>query len=198
LGRSSAVNSGLHLAQSLTEAAGKPEADRIEPHGVPPWDWPESRPGSPVSQNEAGSRSKETALTGPWEFGGREAPSHQDSHQHNGASDIFSIARAAGPETLPAKPSAFEVTLSSRPKKADSDLFFTAVLPTDENGVESQPHSGENAEAIEYFEAGLVFLQRNELKNALSQFESALRLDPQNRLCRANIQRIREKLSRDE
>jgi hypothetical protein len=49
-------------------------------------------------------------------------------------------------------------------------------------------------EAMEYFEKGLAYLQRRSYKEALHQFQIALKLDPDNRLCRANIQRIKKVL----
>ncbi len=51
--------------------------------------------------------------------------------------------------------------------------------------------------AVEYFEKGLAYLQRRAYKEALRQFEITLKLDPNNRLCRANIHRIRKLLKND-
>ena len=49
-----------------------------------------------------------------------------------------------------------------------------------------------NQKAIEYFENGLALLKRRSYNAALTQFEKSLGLNPKNRLCRANIQRIRK------
>jgi hypothetical protein len=49
-----------------------------------------------------------------------------------------------------------------------------------------------NQKAIKYFEIGLALLKQRSYKAALTQFEKSLGLNPQNRLCRANIQRIRK------
>ena len=83
------------------------------------------------------------------------------------------------------------------PDDGKAELVFTEVLTTDDIAGPSRPLSQEQAKAIEHFEQGLELLQRNLLEDALQRFGAALRLDPQNRLCRANIQRIREKLKRD-
>ena len=83
-------------------------------------------------------------------------------------------------------------------KQADAGLPFLAALQPDGSGSQEDPHPQENIEAIEHFEEGLELLRRNAFKEALHQFEMALELDPQNRLCRANIQRIQEKLTPDE
>jgi hypothetical protein len=48
-----------------------------------------------------------------------------------------------------------------------------------------------NARGIEHFEMGLAALRSKLYKEALVQFELAGELDPGNRLCRANIQRIK-------
>jgi hypothetical protein len=51
--------------------------------------------------------------------------------------------------------------------------------------------------ATDYFEKGLAFLKRHSYLEALRHFRLSLALDPNNRLCRANIQRIQKILKGD-
>jgi hypothetical protein len=133
----------------------------------------------------------EAVPAGIWEQSGR----RPDSHRHDLSSDIFSIAKSVDTDPPDAQSSAFAAALEPGPQYSDADLLFSDVTAPEETSATPQPLSREQTQAIEHFESGLAFLQRSAFEDALRQFEIALQLDPQNRLCRANIQRIRDKLN---
>jgi len=102
-----------------------------------------------------------------------------------------------------------DISRINNPKQIDSNQAFGTPFPSGrskaffKNNNESiYSDSNENIglsdeKILEYFERGLAFLKRRSYKEALHQFERALELDPQNRLCRANIKRIRKILYDD-
>lgn len=111
-----------------------------------------------------------------------------DGKKRNPRSDIFRINKPkhSGPHQVFDKP-----LLSGQPstftiKRDGSDLPEFDHLEVNTNAGFS------NQKAIKYFEIGLALLKQRSYKAALTQFEKSLGLNPQNRLCRANIQRIRK------
>jgi hypothetical protein len=115
----------------------------------------------------------------------------------NGSADIFTIGMPERKKND--DPSgAFAAVRKSNPARSDTDFQFAAALQPDRSTGDEVPRPRENSEAIGHFEKGVALLQHSAFKEALQHFEMALELDPQNRLCRANIQRIQEKLAPDE
>ena len=107
-----------------------------------------------------------------------------DGKKHNQRSDIFRINK---PKQSDQK-QVFDTSLSA-PRA--STLFINQKAP----GLPESDNLYEKA--IEYFENGLALLKHRYYQEALTQFEKSLGLNPQNRLCRANIQRIRKLLEKN-
>ena len=55
--------------------------------------------------------------------------------------------------------------------------------------------SPEAAQAIELFEQGMSALQRKDYEEALRLFELSIERNPENRVCRANLQRVKKILA---
>jgi tetratricopeptide (TPR) repeat protein len=64
-----------------------------------------------------------------------------------------------------------------------------------EKAAGQAPAGSGNTEAVEQFEKGLAAVRKGDYQEALAAFEAALALDPKNRACRANIQRIKKVLA---
>jgi hypothetical protein len=78
-------------------------------------------------------------------------------------------------------------------KKAGTAGFPGTAGTSEEDNEQVDPPL--NAKGLEHFENGLAALQDKLYAEALVQFELASDLDPNNRLCKANIQRIKKILN---
>lgn len=125
-----------------------------------------------------------------------------DSHLQNtiaAEKRIFEFKTNSYSQKRKQNPDIFRV---NNPKRIDSGQAFDTPFPSGRSkaffkGKNESIYSESNEKTLEYFEKGLSFLKRRFYKEALHQFEKALELDPQNRLCRANIKRIRKILFDD-
>ncbi len=111
-------------------------------------------------------------------------PKGSDTAVQESRVDIFSINRPVKSGSRP--------SFSTRPPAGTppAESRVVSLSGDDENGPG-------DSNALKHFEKGLAFLRRREYGDALQQFERSLEIDPQNRLCRANIQRIRKLLERE-
>jgi tetratricopeptide (TPR) repeat protein len=132
-----------------------------------------------------------------------------DSHLQNtiaAEKRIFEFKTNSNSQKRKRNPDIFRI---DNPKQIGSSRAFDTPFPSGRSKAyfkgknesiysESNEKIGfSNEKTLEYFEKGLSFLKRRSYKEALHQFEKALELDPQNRLCRANIKRIRKILFDD-
>lgn len=125
---------------------------------------------------------------GPFPKGSLESNIQHDAKARKSDVDIFSINKPGSTDPRRTVNPMLPTEQSSRRFKHKKGNISLSVDPK-----KQRPGAG----AAEYFEKGLAFLRRRSYKEALHQFESALELDPQHRLCRANIQRIRKLLNKD-
>lgn len=84
---------------------------------------------------------------------------------------------------------ATNVSIFDKPKERNSGGFLKAN--------KAYKRGGSNRRAAKCYGNGLVFLRHRSYKKALHQFELALELDPQNRLCHAYIQKILKLIKRE-
>jgi hypothetical protein len=132
-----------------------------------------------------------------------------ESEEKHGSNDLFSFRNPERTLSSDTPFDAFTRTSVVKHHEPDVETPFTlnrssqrsAGFPsTDRDQGTGDPEEEllpPNAKGIEYFENGLAALQDKLYKEALIQFELAIDLDPQNRLCRANIQRIKQILGED-
>jgi hypothetical protein len=132
-----------------------------------------------------------------------------ESKEAYGPNDLFSFRKPGGTPSTDTPFDAFTRTSVVNHLEFDMETPFTlnrssqrsAGFPSTDRVSGTKDSEQEllppNAKGIEYFENGLVALQDKLYKEALIQFELAIDLDPQNRLCRANIQRIKRILGED-
>ncbi|MFW6325097.1 MAG: hypothetical protein ACOC0U_08555 [Desulfovibrionales bacterium] len=140
-------------------------------------------------------------------------PSHTESSTNifdrstggtKGPGDFFSISKGA--ETSRDEVSSPFPTNGTQERSIGSDQPFSGILnPKSTNhsspkkpALHEQKDGGVgNPKAIEHFEEGLEALQRKAYEEALLKFELANELDPENRLYKANLQRVRKILTPD-
>lgn len=144
------------------------------------------------AENESESPSDHELEDDPFEYMDWTEP-----EQKNSTSDLFSIAKRLS-ESTDTPFNTFSLSRSSdenmngffaKPSKTpDSSFPSFSGRKTEEDEPETPPV---NQHAIEHFENGLDALQRKVYDEALLHFELASELDPQNRLYKANIQRIK-------
>jgi hypothetical protein len=136
------------------------------------------------------------------------APGEPDSHfqnNHTAEKKIFEFKTDSANQKQKRNRNIFSI---NHPKQIDSSRKLSTPFSSGRSnafskGKDTPIHSDgditigfSNEEALEYFERGLSFSKQRSYKEALHQFEKALELDPQNRLCRANIKRIRKILEK--
>ncbi len=137
-------------------------------------------PQTPLNHSEA-SISTVNAGAPQWKSFTSE-PKESDAAPQESRVDIFSINR---PGQTGIRPSSTPMSTDGKTNAVKPGKSRVASLAGDvEKGKIDR-------KAIEYFEKGLALLRRRQYDDAMHQFERSLEIDPQNRLCRANIQRIR-------
>jgi hypothetical protein len=151
---------------------------------------PENGPGSDQASSFDRDRDDDP---GPDPFGFVE---HSTEDPESSSGGLFSFSR---PASQPSKTffdafgrhsPAVETGPTPFAAKGESEPDYS--LAADEPSLEAEEQSPPyNAKGMEHFEQGLAALKDKLYKEALVQFELASELDPHNRLCRANIQRIR-------
>ncbi len=198
------VHFAVAPAEQISEALdtcypAQSEKGRQKSQEKPGWVWPEKKPGSRSGQTSPGSlydawgkkaRAPETGPASNPRKGGTDIfarPGRESSYKRGGL-NLFGTGAEKNSRHDPKKPTGFEGVLAgtadsapSRQKEADSGA--------DEGG--HAPAVSANPQAIEHFEKGLAALRNDSYEEALQEFEAALAHDPQNRVCKANIQRIR-------
>lgn len=110
-------------------------------------------------------------------------PSFPDKGGSTRAGNFFDIGRSAT-STGPGSPSSNYPP--SRPQ---------APGPDERPGTPREDASPEAAQAIDLFEQGLSALQHKDYEEALRLFELSIELNPENRVCRANLQRVKKILA---
>jgi hypothetical protein len=193
----------------LIDAVGNDDDDPFGAEHSPPEGptWTPSRSfdhGAVASTNDGLGADPDNALDSGDEGWGDEAgadpfgvvePSDQDPGSSSG--DLFSFSRPAMPQS---SRTCFDAFARNSPAEVASPTPFASreeAVPAypyaedepREDGKDQSPPL--NAKGIEHFENGLAALKDKLYKEALVQFELAGELDPHNRLCKANIQRIR-------
>jgi hypothetical protein len=136
------------------------------------------------------------------------APSESDSHlqnTHTAEKKTFEFKTDSENQKQKQNKDIFSI---NHPKQINSSREFNTPFSSGRSnafsrGKDAPIHSDGNItigfskdKALEHFERGLSFSKHRSYKEALHQFEKALELDPQNRLCRANIKRIRKILEK--
>jgi tetratricopeptide (TPR) repeat protein len=173
----------MHYGYSFSDASGPQDGEKEPP------------PNS--AGKEAGKESRQRKLHGqPDEAGRWSWPPRMRAASAGTGLDIFGISTGKGPAGgVQKKEAGFEgalmgVSESLRPK-AEAEAGSGG-----EEGLE--PASADHEAAVLHFENGLAAARKGDYQEALREFESALRLDPENRVCRANIQRIKSIVARKE
>jgi tetratricopeptide (TPR) repeat protein len=171
----------MHYGYSFSDASDLQDAEKEPP--------PKS------AGREAGKESRQKKLHWePDEAGSWSWPPRRRAASAGTGLDIFGISTGKGPAGgVQKKEAGFEGALmgaseSLRPK--------TEGGSGGEEGLE--PASADHEAAVLHFENGLAAARKGDYQEALREFESALRLDPENRVCRANIQRIKSIVARKE
>ncbi|MFW6243759.1 MAG: hypothetical protein ACOC15_01325 [Desulfovibrionales bacterium] len=93
----------------------------------------------------------------------------------------------------------FDIGRSATRTETDSPSSNYPPSPPQDSGEGSgtprEDASPEAAQAIELFEQGLSALQRKDYEEALRLFELSIERNPENRACRANLQRVKKILA---
>lgn len=180
------VEMPLHLAVAPADeiaetvnACYEGRHDNDQPEKNRKWTWPDKPQTLFVKQTDTSDFFTRAS---------RQTPYTSDTF------DIFGTgsAKNRGTPADPNKQTFFEGVFQARPgtqppKDPPADTPENNAAPSGESG---------SAESVKHFENGLAALQRGSYKKALAEFEAALQHDPENRICKANIQRIRKILSK--
>ncbi len=167
------------------------------------WVWPEKAPGF------SGNQADPAASGNAWESSSRSSDRQGESRERKSAPDFFARSRREAAQEnnrfnlfgLGAEKrgggnakrgTGFEGLLAGA---SDSSPSKSGRQNTEgkEMGAFAAP-SG-NSGGIEHFEKGLAALQHGAYEEALREFEAALEQDAANRVCKANIRRIKKILS---
>ena len=157
---------------------------------IPPVEWP----------FDSGATSRGEMKEWMWPAGNNNLPEEPKPLNQDTADAACTLFDAVSPYISPVPETSRKasVALFDYSRRKDWQNGKPAVFDTGVEGNDNT-HAGEgaatHAEALLFFEKGLAAVKNNAYASALAEFEKSIELDPGNRACSANIQRIKKLLS---
>lgn len=167
------------------------------------WVWPDKPPGfsgkqaAPAASGDAWESSarppgRQDELKVRRSFPDFFARSRQEMAHENNRFNLFGMGAEKSSGGNAKKGTGFEGVLAGA---SASSASKNGRQNTDDKETDAFAAPSGNSGGIEHFEKGLAALQHGSYEEALREFEAALEQDPANRVCKANIQRIKKILS---
>ncbi|MFO7816229.1 MAG: hypothetical protein R6V39_00895 [Desulfovibrionales bacterium] len=204
------VNMTLHLAvapgDEITEAVNacySSQENNYQADEKKVWVWPDKHQSLAGKQMETdrateGRGKRPHAFEPDSESNHPKEPANFFAHARQQATyesnkfDIFGSATGKNLSKNAKKATGFEGILSVTAKPASPEEKQADIT---EKEADNPSAGSVNTESIKHLEKGLEALQKGSYKEALAKFEAALEHDPENRVCKANIQRIKKILA---
>lgn len=188
----------------IAEPISKTDLGEIPKKAQGEWAWPgKTGKKARISPSTFFDVSK-TSHSKPVEVSDLYRSANIGSYSQKKGSDLFAVNYQAvekGKKSIPfagLRPS--NAQWKAKTKKEDALSQDDASHPSPPDAVAKvteivKPSGNQNyVQAVAYFEAGIVKLKTGVLQEALELFEKSSELDPDNRVCRANIKRIQQRL----
>ncbi|MCF8026646.1 MAG: tetratricopeptide repeat protein [Desulfobacteraceae bacterium] len=173
-----AVAPGDEIAEAVNTCYASHE-DKDQPEEKRTWIWPDK--AQALSEKQTGTSDFFTRAN-------KQTPNTSATFDIFGTGNDKNRRGNADTKNKPVFEGVFQVRSGSAPPKDQpADTPEKTAAPWNESG---------NPESVAHFENGLAALQRGSYKEALAEFETALEHDPENRVCKANMQRIQKILSK--